>query len=210
MILSKLSIAYFLLRVTISRVHRWIIYFSAIITVASCATFFFVSLFQCYPVYHFWTKHMDPDGGTCIDMQVVIGLAYLFSAMSIMSDFTFALLPAWIVSHLNMRTRTKAALITLMGLGCLYVCCIPTFFSSANCSTEPAPPLLFASPICTTLPARTFSTTPPILPFGPPSSNAWPSRPVASPHCNPWPSLLATGWDSLRVRAFPSATAPTK
>ncbi|KAK4172565.1 hypothetical protein QBC36DRAFT_73059 [Triangularia setosa] len=119
MILSKLSIAHFLLRITIHRVHRWIIYFAAIITVASCATFFFVSLFQCYPVYYFWTKHTDPGSGTCINMQVVIGLAYLFSAMSIMSDFTFALLPAWIVSHLNMRARTKAALITLMGLGCL-------------------------------------------------------------------------------------------
>ncbi|KAK4197984.1 hypothetical protein QBC40DRAFT_179759 [Triangularia verruculosa] len=119
MILSKLSIAYFLLRVTINRVHRWIIYFSAIITVASCAVFFFVSLFQCHPVSYFWTRHMDPDGGTCINFQVVIALAYLFSAMSIMSDFTFALLPAWIVSHLNMRPRTKAALITLMGMGCL-------------------------------------------------------------------------------------------
>ncbi|KAK0736178.1 hypothetical protein B0T21DRAFT_383798 [Apiosordaria backusii] len=118
MILSKLSIAHFLLRVTIHKVHRWIIYFAAIITVASCGVFFVVSLFQCHPVYYFWTKHTDPGSGTCIDMQVIIGLAYLFSAMSIVSDFTFALLPAWIVSHLNMKTRTKAALITLMGLGC--------------------------------------------------------------------------------------------
>lgn len=119
MLFSKLSIAWFLLRVTISRVHRWIIYSAVVITVVSCATFFFVSMLQCKPISLFWTQHLSsPPEGTCIDPQVVVGLAYMFSVFCIVSDFTFALLPAWIVSHLNMKRKTKIALIALMGLGC--------------------------------------------------------------------------------------------
>lgn len=119
MLFSKLSIAWFLLRVTISRVHKWIIYSAVFITVVSCATFFFVSMFQCKPVSYFWTQHLSsPPEGTCINPQVMVGLAYMFSVFCIVSDFTFALLPAWIVSHLNMRRKTKIALIALMGLGC--------------------------------------------------------------------------------------------
>ncbi|KAK4183492.1 hypothetical protein QBC35DRAFT_97819 [Podospora australis] len=119
MFLSKLSIAWFLLRVTINRVHRWIIHSAVIITGVSCAAFFFVSMFQCNPVDFFWTQHRSsPPTGTCIDPQVVVGLAYMFSVFCIISDFTFALLPAWIVSHLNMKRKTKFALIALMGLGC--------------------------------------------------------------------------------------------
>ncbi|KAK3991131.1 hypothetical protein QBC44DRAFT_58075 [Cladorrhinum sp. PSN332] len=116
MMLVKLSIGWFLLRVTINHIHRMIIYGMMVITVVSCMAFFFVSTFQCSPVQYFWDKHTRT--GTCININAVIGLGYVFSACSIISDFTFALLPAWIVSHLNMKRRTKAALIVLMGLGC--------------------------------------------------------------------------------------------
>ncbi|KAK4222007.1 hypothetical protein QBC38DRAFT_107047 [Podospora fimiseda] len=116
MLLTKLSIGYFLLRVTVNKIHRMIIYSMMIITVISCMAFFFVSAFQCWPVQYFWDKHTR--SGVCINSDIVIGLAYMFSACSIISDFTFALLPAWIVSHLNMKPKTKAALIVLMGLGC--------------------------------------------------------------------------------------------
>jgi hypothetical protein len=50
---------------------------------------------------------------------VVIALALLFSAINIVTDFTFALMPAWILSHLTMRLKTKILLSILMGLGCV-------------------------------------------------------------------------------------------
>jgi hypothetical protein len=131
MIFAKFSIGWFLLRVTINRIHRWIIYTAAIVTCASCLCFFFVVLFQCNPISYYWDKYTQT--GTCIDTQVVIALAYLYSAFSVASDFTFALLPAWVVSHLNMKKSTKAALIFLMGLGCVYVCPFFTPFLLSAC-----------------------------------------------------------------------------
>ncbi|KAK4031304.1 hypothetical protein C8A01DRAFT_21457 [Parachaetomium inaequale] len=117
MFFAKLSIGWFLLRVTISRIHRWIIYTAAIVTCASCLCYFFVALFQCNPISYYWDKHSQT--GTCIDVQIVIWLVYLYSGFAVISDFTFALLPAWVVSRLNMKKNMKIAVIILMGMGCI-------------------------------------------------------------------------------------------
>lgn len=117
MIFSKLSIAVFLLRITMNPVHRWIIYLASLITCTSCLAFFFLAVFQCSPIAFFRDKHnLD---GVCININVLVGLGYLYSAFSVISDFTFALLPAWIVARLNMKRNTKFALVGLMGMGCV-------------------------------------------------------------------------------------------
>lgn len=117
MLAAKMSIAWFLLRVAVKRLHRWIIHLALFLTVVSCLSFFFACAFQCWPVSHFWNKHTPGAQGSCVNDTVVIALAYLFSAINIITDLTFALLPAWIVSNLNMKLRTKLALMILMGLG---------------------------------------------------------------------------------------------
>ncbi|KAL2255660.1 hypothetical protein VTK26DRAFT_2933 [Humicola hyalothermophila] len=117
MLCCKLSIGWILLRVSVRRMHKGIIYVAASLTVASLVVFFFVCAFQCSPVSYFWDKYTQT--GKCIDDNVIISLSYFFSALSILTDFVFALLPAWIVSHLNMKLKTKFALITLMGMGCV-------------------------------------------------------------------------------------------
>ncbi|ETS81131.1 hypothetical protein PFICI_06133 [Pestalotiopsis fici W106-1] len=117
MILSKISIGYLLLRVAVKKIHAWIIYGAMVITGITCTIFFFVVIFQCSPVSFFWNKHQD--NGTCINIEVIIGLAYLYSACSVITDFTFALLPAWIIMGLQLHRRTKFALIPLMAMGCV-------------------------------------------------------------------------------------------
>ncbi|KAK3290542.1 uncharacterized protein B0H64DRAFT_479240 [Chaetomium fimeti] len=117
MALTKISIAFFFRRVIVERVHKWILNTAAILTVASCLVFFFASIFQCWPVSYYWDKYSQT--GTCIPDRVVIALVMLFSVINIITDFTFALMPAWILSHLNMKRQTKWALCLLMGLGCV-------------------------------------------------------------------------------------------
>ncbi|KAI0023094.1 hypothetical protein F4780DRAFT_127665 [Xylariomycetidae sp. FL0641] len=117
MIMSKASIGLFLLRVAVKKAHIWIIWIAMSITVVTCLAFFFVTIFQCHPVSYFWDKYSQ--SGTCVDENVVVGLAYLYSICAILTDFTFALLPAWIISQLKMKVRTKLALIPLMAMGCV-------------------------------------------------------------------------------------------
>jgi hypothetical protein len=116
MILSKVSIGCFLLRISVKRVHTWIIYSAMFVSTFACAAFFFVTLFQCNPISFFWKKSQD---GTCIPNTVIIALGFVYSAFSMIADFTFALLPAFLVWHLQLKRRTKIALIPLLTMGCV-------------------------------------------------------------------------------------------
>ncbi|KAH9906368.1 hypothetical protein F4778DRAFT_725582 [Xylariomycetidae sp. FL2044] len=117
MLFSKMSIAWFLLRVAAQRLHRWIIWAALTITTVTCMTFFFVTIFQCHPVSYFWDTYTQE--GTCINSTVVIALGYIYSSCAVITDFTFALLPAWIIFQLKMKARTKLALVPLMAMGCV-------------------------------------------------------------------------------------------
>ncbi|KAF2476778.1 uncharacterized protein BDR25DRAFT_203703, partial [Lindgomyces ingoldianus] len=116
MISSKVSIGFFLLRVTVKKIHAWIIYVAMSISILAGVVFFFVCLFQCTPVSHFWKRDQP---GKCININAIIGLSYLYSIFSIVSDFTFAILPGFLIWGLQLKRRTKLALIPLLAMGCI-------------------------------------------------------------------------------------------
>ncbi|KAH6682206.1 hypothetical protein F5X68DRAFT_242835 [Plectosphaerella plurivora] len=116
MIASKISIGWFLLRVTTSKIHIWIIYIAMASTALSGIVFFFVTMFQCSPIPFFWDKDLP---GKCVDIEVIIGLAVLYSVFSVISDFIFAILPGVIVWNLQLHRRTKMLLFPLLAMGCV-------------------------------------------------------------------------------------------
>ncbi|KAL3959507.1 hypothetical protein ACCO45_004624 [Purpureocillium lilacinum] len=115
MITSKVSFAWFLLRITTTRAHSWIIYGASLCTIVAGGVFFFVTLFQCNPVSSYWDKD---QGGHCLSMDIIMALAYLYSVFSVITDFTFAILPGFIIWHLKLKTRARVALIGLVVMGC--------------------------------------------------------------------------------------------
>ncbi|KAG9201763.1 hypothetical protein G6514_005379 [Epicoccum nigrum] len=117
MILSKISIGCFLLRISVKRIHTWIIYSAMTVSTVACTAFFFVTLFQCNPIRFFWQKSLED--GTCIPNAVIIALGFVYSIFSIIADFTFALLPAALVWNLQLKKKTKIALIPLLTMGCV-------------------------------------------------------------------------------------------
>jgi hypothetical protein len=116
MIASKISIGYFLLRITIRRTDVWIIYGVMLVTVLTGMVFFFVTMFQCSPISFFWNRQQD---GSCVNMDVIIALTYLYSACSVICDFTFAILPMVIIWTLNINKRSKVALVPIMAMACV-------------------------------------------------------------------------------------------
>lgn len=118
MICSKLSFAWFLLRITTAKIHSWIIYGASMVTVLAGIAFFFVTLFQCRPISYYWDKSQS---GKCFEMGAVMVVAYLYSAFSVITDFTFAALPGFVIWSLHMAKRTKIALIILIAMGCMWV-----------------------------------------------------------------------------------------
>lgn len=110
------------------------------ISVVSCAAFFFVTLFQCNPISYFWNT--STQEGTCVNIEIVIALGYLYSVFSIISDFTFAILPAFIVMTLQLKLRTKIALIPLLAMGCMSVLYLLFLF---RCTNNPSVQALLSS-----------------------------------------------------------------
>jgi hypothetical protein len=116
MIFSKLSIGYLLLRISIKRIHTWILYLAMLTSVVAGGAFFFVTVFQCWPVYRFWEDHEE---SVCVSNNLIVGLAYTYSTFSIISDFTFAIIPGFLVWDLQLKRRAKVALIPLITMGCI-------------------------------------------------------------------------------------------
>ncbi|KAF1955743.1 hypothetical protein CC80DRAFT_414873 [Byssothecium circinans] len=118
MIAAKMSIGIFLLRVTVTKLHRYIIYTAMTLTLVSGLVFFFVTLLQCTPVSYFWGRFVG-ERGSCIDVNVIIGLTFLYSAISALSDGTFGILPIFLVWNLNMSRNSKLMLIPILSMACV-------------------------------------------------------------------------------------------
>ncbi|KAK8037018.1 hypothetical protein PG991_001332 [Apiospora marii] len=90
MITSKISIGMFLLRIAAKKIHQHIIYAAMCISVISGLAFFLVTLFQCNPSPYFWNRYVPGEPGSCVPSDVIIGLGFLYTSFSLLSDFTFA------------------------------------------------------------------------------------------------------------------------
>lgn len=76
------------------------------------------TIFQCKLIHFFW----DQRGyERCVDRRIFLAVGSTCSIFNIITDLVYALLPAWIIYHLQMKLKTRIALMVLMGMGCLYV-----------------------------------------------------------------------------------------
>lgn len=121
--MAKVSIALALLRLTVSRVHRMILWAVIAVTAIVGLVFFFMLTLQCHPVEYFW-QQVRPSvqgHGHCMDLDSIINVAYVYSVTATCCDFTLGLLPVFLVWNLQMNVRTKGALAGILGMGCVYV-----------------------------------------------------------------------------------------
>lgn len=103
--LLKISVGLFLLRVATKPVHVWIIRALMVASGILGFTFSFVLIFQCWPVYDWWS--LDPTQKRCINPTVVIGLTYAVSGLNVIADWSLGILPIFVVKDLQMSKRQK-------------------------------------------------------------------------------------------------------
>ncbi|KAL5341378.1 hypothetical protein BJX70DRAFT_405969 [Aspergillus crustosus] len=120
-IACKVSVCIFLMRITVKRLHIWILYLVMALTVITGLIFMFIMLLQCKPLEYFWTRTaLDPSiEGSCVSIEVVITMTYVYSAFSALCDFTVGILPIFIVRKLHMRRQTKVAVIGILSMACI-------------------------------------------------------------------------------------------
>ncbi|KAJ4311015.1 hypothetical protein N0V84_010671 [Fusarium piperis] len=115
MMFIKLSIGVFLLRLSVKPVYTWIIWISlAVITIWSIVIFFW-NMFQCSPVEKQWDFRIT--GGQCVSADQIVSAAYAISAMTIISDWLYAILPIPMLWTVKMTKTAKATVIVILGLG---------------------------------------------------------------------------------------------
>ncbi|EUC26742.1 hypothetical protein COCCADRAFT_10466 [Bipolaris zeicola 26-R-13] len=115
-IFLKSSIGIFLLRIAQKRVHRIILWTSLLAIQIYSVYFFFIFTFQCWPVSFFWEQFRGGKG-YCIPSKVIVNSFYGYSALSCVTDWTFSIVPIFIVHGLQMNKRNKVT------VGIVLACC---------------------------------------------------------------------------------------
>ncbi|KAK7403418.1 hypothetical protein QQX98_010831 [Neonectria punicea] len=116
----KASIAIFLLRICVHRTHRVIIWTVTIVTEIYSLSFFILFVLQCRPTSLFWLRYTeDPPSGHCLDAKVVSNAFYGYSAISCWTDWTFSILPIFLVWNLQMNRRVKVSVVLILAAGAI-------------------------------------------------------------------------------------------
>jgi hypothetical protein len=120
MIGAKVSVGLSLLRITpITRqISRWIIHVVIYTSIVTGLMFGLLTTFECRPVEYFWTRAIGA-GGKCVSMDVIVAFTYVMSALYAACDFTFAILPIFLIKDLNMSRNSKIALIPILSMACM-------------------------------------------------------------------------------------------
>jgi hypothetical protein len=109
----KCSIGIFLLRIAVEKTHRMILWLSLIAIQGYSVYFFFIFTFQCWPVSHFWEQFRGGHG-KCVPSKVVVNSFYGYSALSCATDWTFSIVPIFIVHKLQMNKTKKVTIAVVL------------------------------------------------------------------------------------------------
>lgn len=74
-------------------------------------------LVRCKPISASWTGQ-----GTCLDQSIIVTLTYVVSAVNILTDWSVAIMPAFILWNVQMKRKLKLMTGMILGLGVLYDC----------------------------------------------------------------------------------------
>jgi hypothetical protein len=116
----KFSVAVLLARIAPTPFYRYLLWFLAVSMSMYNFLMFFICVFQCQPYSYTWTRMLGGPG-SCMSEQVIINMAYTFSALDIFFNFAFGLLPIPMLWNVQMTRGAKACLYFVLGLGCLWV-----------------------------------------------------------------------------------------
>ena len=110
-----MSICVFLLRIAVSKTQRVILYTVMAVSGTMSIYFFFLFIFQCWPVDYFWAQYTGAQG-KCINSEIITVSTYVYSAVTCWSDWTCCILPGFMVWHLQMNPRTKVSVCIILAL----------------------------------------------------------------------------------------------
>lgn len=113
--LVKASIAVFLMRLAPQRRYQYPLWFVIIATTVGCVVPGVTVVLLCRPVTAMW----DSTTGTCGDYSIITKLSYTVSVLTVITDWTCAIIPCIIIRRLNIPKNQKLPLMLTLSLGIL-------------------------------------------------------------------------------------------
>lgn len=113
----KLSIALMLLRYAIEPYQKRLIYIIAGTFLVYSVVYLFVFTFQCLPISYFWGRFLGATNGRCMDKTTFLVAGYIYPAVTIVYDWTMAILPWFIVRKMQLDLRTRIMVAAVLALG---------------------------------------------------------------------------------------------
>lgn len=113
----KTSIALYLIRIAVKPIHIYTIYIPMSLFLVYTIAFFIFLLFQCKPIPFYWRRFEGATDGHCLEPSIVAAMAYGHACLSVLTDLTLGIIPAFIVADLHITTRTKTAVAMTLALG---------------------------------------------------------------------------------------------
>ncbi|KAI4724931.1 hypothetical protein E4T49_07330 [Aureobasidium sp. EXF-10728] len=114
----KISIGLFLLRIAVDRMHIWIIRWIMIFNVFFGVPYCLLVTFQCKPISFWWDLNPEHHGH-CLSPKVIVINTYIISVLNSVADWTFGILPFFIVRKLQMKRQTKVLVASILGFAAL-------------------------------------------------------------------------------------------
>ncbi len=122
--LIKLCLLLFYLRIFPSETVRRLLWGTLVFTVLYGVTFFFLAIFQCSPIRHFWLHWDGEHEGTCLNISAI---AWANAAFGIVLDFWMLAIPLSQLRTLNLHWKKKVGVGLMFFVGTLYVAPLPPF-----------------------------------------------------------------------------------
>ncbi|KAI5863698.1 hypothetical protein GGS23DRAFT_565004 [Durotheca rogersii] len=114
----KISVGFFLLRISPSMIYRRILQGTMVFLVAYTMVCFITLLLQCQNLAIIWDNRVVT---TCWTQKTLQGLSYANATVNIATDVFFAVLPIPMLWKVQINSRTKASLVCILSLG-LFAC----------------------------------------------------------------------------------------
>ncbi|EFX04839.1 integral membrane protein [Grosmannia clavigera kw1407] len=115
LLLTKVSVGFFLLRMTPTTAFRRFIKGTIVFTSLSATGNLLTVFFQCRPLAFTWDASVA--GGSCIPSGNLKFAAFFNSSVSVLTDLIFALLPIPMLWKVRLNWKTKAAVAAILSLG---------------------------------------------------------------------------------------------
>ena len=109
----KVSLAITFMRIVTSRVHIYLLYVVAVVTVLFSIAIIFVNIFQCGPPRNGLQLVLDSFNGKCMHKSIIIGMNWAHALINTITDVLLVGIPLSVTLRLQMRRKEKIVLTIL-------------------------------------------------------------------------------------------------